>query len=287
MDKYLIVTDSTSAMDKELSKKYNIELISLSVIIDNKEYKDQIDMSTEELYGQLKEDKIPSTSQPNTGYLVETMEQWKKENYEAIIVVTCSSDLSGTYNGFHLAAQTVGLDNIHIYDSRQVGAPIMDMAIMAKQLANNGASVEEIMNALKIKTANSFSFLYPDNFTQLSRSGRLSPMAARCAKLLKIKALLYLDKEGKTVDKYTMVRTETKILKEVVKKFEDDGVNGKDYTIYISHADNDKEVTKISLLLKTVFRGIEIVVTKLPAVLTCHGGLGCVAIHYTYNIEVQ
>lgn len=242
-------------------------------------------MTTEELYTELRSNKIPSTSQPNPGYLVATMEEWKKENYEAIIVITCSSDLSGTYNGFHLAAQTVGLDNIYVYDSRQVGAPILDMAITAKKLADKGASPQEILDILKIKTVNSFSFLYPDNFTQLARSGRLSPMAARCAKLLKIKALLYLDKEGKTVDKYTMVRTETKLLKEVVKKFEDDGVNSEDYTIYLSHADNEKEVKKISLLLKTMFKGIDIVVTKLPAVLTCHGGLGCVAIHYTYKID--
>ena len=51
-------------------------------------------------YDYLKDGKTPSTSQPNTGYLIEKMEAWQKENYEAIIVVTCSADLSGTNNGF-------------------------------------------------------------------------------------------------------------------------------------------------------------------------------------------
>ena len=71
MEKYLIVTDTTSAMDQEIAQKNGIELISLSVIVDGKEYKDQIDISTKQLYDYLKDGKMPSTSQPNTGYLIE------------------------------------------------------------------------------------------------------------------------------------------------------------------------------------------------------------------------
>lgn len=284
MEKYLIVTDTTSAMNKEIAAAHGIELISLSVIVDGQEYKDQVDISTEQLYDYLKDGKTPSTSQPNTGYLIEKMEAWQKENYEAIIVVTCSADLSGTNNGFHLAKDTVGLDNVYIYDSRQVGAPVMDMAIRAKQLADEGKDVDEIFKVLEEKTKHSFSFLYPDNFDQLSRSGRLSPMAARMASMLKIKALLCLDEQGKSVDKYSMSRTEMKVLKAITDKFHELGVNAEKYKIYISHADNIVFAKKSKLLLQTTFHGIEVEINNLPAVLTCHGGLACCALHSTYKI---
>ncbi len=284
MKKYLIVTDTTSAMNKEIAAAHGIELISLSVIVDGQEYKDQVDISTEQLYDYLKDGKTPSTSQPNTGYLIEKMEAWQKENYEAIIVVTCSADLSGTNNGFHLAKDTVGLDNVYIYDSRQVGAPVMDMAIRAKQLADEGKDVDEIFKVLEEKTKHSFSFLYPDNFDQLSRSGRLSPMAARMASMLKIKALLCLDEQGKSVDKYSMSRTEVKVLKAITDKFHELGVNAEKYKIYISHADNIIFAKKAKLLLQTTFHGIEVEINNLPAVLTCHGGLACCALHSTYKI---
>lgn len=284
MEKYLIVTDTTSAMNKEIAAAHGIELISLSVIVDGQEYKDQVDISTEQLYDYLKDGKTPSTSQPNTGYLIEKMEAWQKENYEAIIVVTCSADLSGTNNGFHLAKDTVGLDNVYIYDSRQVGAPVMDMAIRAKQLADKGKDVDEIFKVLEEKTKHSFSFLYPDNFDQLSRSGRLSPMAARMASMLKIKALLCLDEQGKSVDKYSMSRTEVKVLKAITDKFHELGVNAEKYKIYISHADNIVFAKKSKLLLQTTFHGIEVEINNLPAVLTCHGGLACCALHSTYKI---
>lgn len=284
MEKYLIVTDTTSAMNKEIAAAHGIELISLNVIVDGQEYKDQVDISTEQLYDYLKDGKTPSTSQPNTGYLIEKMEAWQKENYEAIIVVTCSADLSGTNNGFHLAKDTVGLDNVYIYDSRQVGAPVMDMAIRAKQLADEGKDVDEIFKVLEEKTKHSFSFLYPDNFDQLSRSGRLSPMAARMASMLKIKALLCLDEQGKSVDKYSMSRTEVKVLKAITDKFHELGVNAEKYKIYISHADNIVFAKKSKLLLQTTFHGIEVEINNLPAVLTCHGGLACCALHSTYKI---
>lgn len=284
MEKYLIVTDTTSAMNKEIAAAHGIELISLSVIVDGQEYKDQVDISTEQLYDYLKDGKTPSTSQPNTSYLIEKMEAWQKENYEAIIVVTCSADLSGTNNGFHLAKDTVGLDNVYIYDSRQVGAPVMDMAIRAKQLADEGKDVDEIFKVLEEKTKHSFSFLYPDNFDQLSRSGRLSPMAARMASMLKIKALLCLDEQGKSVDKYSMSRTEVKVLKAITDKFHELGVNAEKYKIYISHADNIVFAKKAKLLLQTTFHGIEVEINNLPAVLTCHGGLACCALHSTYKI---
>lgn len=284
MEKYLIVTDTTSAMNKEIAAAHGIELISLSVIVDGQEYKDQVDISTEQLYDYLKDGKTPSTSQPNTGYLIEKMEAWQKDNYEAIIVVTCSADLSGTNNGFHLAKDTVGLDNVYIYDSRQVGAPVMDMAIRAKQLADEGKDVDEIFKVLEEKTKHSFSFLYPDNFDQLSRSGRLSPMAARMASMLKIKALLCLDEQGKSVDKYSMSRTEVKVLKAITDKFHELGVNAEKYKIYISHADNIVFAKKSKLLLQTTFHGIEVEINNLPAVLTCHGGLACCALHSTYKI---
>lgn len=284
MGKYLVVTDTTSAMDNELAKKYGIELISLSVLIDGIEYKDQVDISTQELYKRLKDGDLPSTSQPNTGYVEEKMEEWKQENYDDIIIITCSSDLSGTNNGFHLVKNTLNMDNVHIIDSRSVGAPIMDMAIYAKEMLDAGKSVEEVLAGIEKKKENTFSFLHPDNFTQLKRSGRLSPVAANMASLLKIKAMLYLKEDGTVVEKFAMARTETKIIKAVLDKFEELKINAKEHRIYLSHADNEYIASKVKEFLQRKFDDIECVIVALPAVLTCHGGLGCIAIQSTYKL---
>lgn len=284
MKKYLVVTDTTSAMNKELAHRYGIELVPLSVLINGHEYKDQIDMTTEELYQKLDEGCVPTTSQPNTGYVQTEMEKWKKENYDAIVIITCSSDLSGTWSGFNLVKNTLNMDNVHIIDSRSVGAPIMDMAIYAKKMFDQGKTLEEVKAGIEKKMKNTFSFLHPENFTQLKKGGRLSPMAANMASLLKIKALLYLKEDGSVVEKYTMARTETKIIKAVLDKFDDLHINAKDHCIYLSHANNELIAQKVKEFLQRKFDNIDCVVLALPAVLTCHGGLGCIAIQPTYKL---
>lgn len=59
MKNYLIVTDTTSAMNKDITYKYGIELVSLSILIDGIEYKDQIDISTTQLCQKLKDGYCP------------------------------------------------------------------------------------------------------------------------------------------------------------------------------------------------------------------------------------
>lgn len=284
MKNYLIVTDTTSAMNKDIAYKYGIELVSLSILIDGIEYKDQIDISTTQLCQKLKDGYCPTTSQPNPGYLHELMEKWKVENYEAIIIVTCSSDLSGTWSGFNLVKKQLSMDNVYIFDSRQIGAPVMDMAICAKQMADCGNNVDEIFTMLKKKSENSFSFLAPMDFKQLARSGRLSPVASKMASILKIKALLYLKEDGSCVDKYAISRTETKLIKLIVEKFKQAQVNADDYRIYISHGDNIIMANKTKELFKDIFEDVEVYISELPAVLTCHGGIGCIALHYVHKM---
>ena len=271
MKNYLIVTDTTSAMNSIQAKEYGVELVSLSVLIDRIEYKDQLDITTDQLYQKLKEDYVPTTSQPNTGYLEGLMEKWKSKKYDAIIVITCSSDLSGTWSGFNLVKNQLEMNNMYIYDSRQVGAPVMDMAITAKNMADRGYDVNDIFTMLEMKTKNSFSFLVPKDFKQLVRGGRLSPVAAKMASILKVRALLYLKEDGSCVDKYAMSRTETKINKTIIDKFKEDGVNRKDYTLYISHGDNENSAINVKNIFEETFPGIDIIINKLPAVLTCHG----------------
>ena len=284
MSNYLIVTDTTSAMNLEIAEKHGIELVPLSVVISGKEFKDLIDISNEVLYEKLRDGLVPTTSQPSTGYIMEKMEKWKEENYDAIIILTCSSDLSGTNANFHMVKEQLGMDNVYVVDTRSVGAPILDGAIRAKEMADEGASVQDILLTLDKKYQNQFSFLFPETLTQLKKGGRISPIAANMASLLKIKPLLYLKEDGSVVDKFGFARTEGKIVQLIIDKFKDLNVNSLTNKIYISHADNLRGAQKVEQLCKALFDNIDCEIVELPSVLTCHGGLGCIAVQSTLKI---
>ncbi len=55
-----IVTDSTSYIPKELREELNIHMIPLSVIIDQKTYREELDMTEEEFYERVRMmDELP------------------------------------------------------------------------------------------------------------------------------------------------------------------------------------------------------------------------------------
>lgn len=281
MKNYLIATDSTSALSLERANELGITLVPLSVILDGTHYKDHYEMKKEDLYEELRKGKVPTTSQPSVGSIEELMESWKEKNYDAIIIVACSSGLSGTYQSFHMAKEEQEMDNVYLIDSRSVGAPIMDCVIEAKRMADNDAEVEEILAMIDAKCKNTYSFLFPENLVQLKKGGRISPVAANMASLLKIKPLLYLADNGNVVDKFTMARTEAKIFAAAVEQFISEKVEKATHKLYVSHASNLDAANRFITFAKSRLDDIECEIVDLPAVLTCHGGLGCIAMQST------
>lgn len=278
MPKILLVTDTTSTLSPMEAKKYNIECLPLSVIIDGKEYRDHLDMSAEELADALRKGAVPTTSQPNIGYVSDKMKEWKKENYDAIIIVTISAYLSGTYQGFKFAAESCDMKNVTIIDSETVGAPIMDMVLAAKKMVDEGCSVEAIVEMIENKKKNTYSFLYPETLEQLKKGGRISPVAAGMASLLKIKALLFLAEHGTTIEKYGMVRTESKLFDMMIAEFKKQNVQASTHCFYIMEAEGIEVAKRFAEKLKENFEGIEVSYVQLPAVLTSHAGLGSMAV---------
>jgi len=72
MNKVAIVTDSTAGIPDSIAREYNITVVPLSVLWDEKSYLDGIDITPEEFYERLvKSDTLPTTSQPSAGMFAE------------------------------------------------------------------------------------------------------------------------------------------------------------------------------------------------------------------------
>lgn len=283
MSNILVVTDTTSSLNFEQAKALNVELVPLTILIDQVAYRDVEELTGPQLMEKLSQGAVPTTSQPNIGMVEDLMKEWKKQNYDAIIIITISAQLSGTHNGFQLAASTLGMDNVYVVDSKTIAGPILEGTKMARQMADNGASVEEILNKLEHLYHHSTTFVYPKTLEQLKKGGRISPIAASMSSLLKIKPLLHIEKDGSAVGKFGMARTDAKIHDMMFTHFESEGVNAQDHKLYIMHSSNENDVVKTKEFFEERFKGIEIDVVQLPAVLMSHGGLGCIGVQSVYK----
>ncbi len=283
MSNILVVTDTTSSLSFEQAEAIGVELVPLSIEIDQVVYKDFIDLTHQELQNKLREGAIPKTSQPNIGYVEELMENWKKANYDAIIIITISAGLSGTFQGFNLIANQLEMDNVYVINSHTLGGPLVEGAILAKNLANKGVAVEEIVDIVTREVQDSKTYIYPKTLDQLKKGGRISPIVANMSALLKIKPLLAVAEDGSTIEKFGVARTENKIYDIITKDIKTRNVNADDYVIYIAHAVDNDELAKVHALITDVFPDFTIKVVDLPAVLLSHAGLGCVGIQIVHK----
>ena len=75
MDRIAIVTDSAASIPEELAKEAELEIVPMGVQINNKMYREGIDISKEEFYAQLDTADMVSTSQPSPGDFLEVYER--------------------------------------------------------------------------------------------------------------------------------------------------------------------------------------------------------------------
>src|SRR5690554_1745661 len=277
MSKICIVADSSTGITQLQAKKLGVEIAPLSIIVDKKEYQDEVDMTADQLIQLLNEEAVPTTAQPNLGLLDEMMERIKKENYDHIIVFSLTSHLSGTYQAFVLAAKNHDITNISLVDSKTLAGPVKDVVLKAVEMVNTNASVEEILAMANTVFAMTKSYLFPNTLDQLKRGGRVSSTVATLSSLLKIKPLLVLENDGTTIEKSGTARTEAKIFDMMIDGLKDDVKVGVS-KVHVLHCDGIEIAQRFASVLKDKLGNVDVEIEKLPAVLAAHAGIKSIAV---------
>ena len=75
-----ILCDSISDLPVEIIDKYNIDVVPLTVICNENEYLDGVDISNKDFYKLLRENEtLPKTSQATYAQFVKFVEKYKEE----------------------------------------------------------------------------------------------------------------------------------------------------------------------------------------------------------------
>jgi len=278
MSKICIITDSSVSLFPEDAKRLGIDVAPLSVIVDNVEFKDFIDIGPKEIVEALQAKKSLKTAQPNLGFLDEMMERIKKENYDHILVFSIASYLSGTFQAFRLAATNHDIENITFVDSRSAAAPIRHVAIKAREMADKGVSLETILTYADRVFKDCKTYILPDNIDQLVRGGRVKGPVAALINLLKVKLGLYIDYNVNTIEKFDTARTEAKLFTAVIEDMVKRGVSAKTHKVYFPECDASGRIETFIKLLVESIPGCQTEVIILPAGVAAHVGLNAFGI---------
>ena len=155
------------------------------------------------------------------------------------------------------------------------------VAIWIKRLVDENKSSQEILDIVQPAINESNSLILVKDLQHLKRGGRLTPMAATLAGLLKIYPVLHLNKgtEGR-IDVLNKVRTEKRADAYAIDKVIDD-IDIKHTDIYIIHSDFLEGANHFKKCF--IEKGVpeeNIHINYISSVIAVHTGLGCIALQY-------
>lgn len=187
MMKIKIITDSTADVTECTRSQFNV--VPLTVRFGNEQFLDGVDLDYDSFYTKLETDEnFPSTSQANP-MVFEQVYQETLEEYDAAIVITVSSQLSGTYQSAMIAAQEYE-GKIYVVDSYNGSIGTGILAKYGLELIEQGLEVEEIVDILNQEKDRIIVRGIPSTLEYLKRGGRISSASALAGTVLSIKPIL-------------------------------------------------------------------------------------------------
>lgn len=270
-----IITDTATLYTKQMASKLGIEVVPLSVCIENETYKEFEEISSEDIICKIKEGAMPTTSQPSIGDIIEAYEKY--EGFD-ILHITLADGLSGTYQAAHTARELVeNKDSIHILNSRTLCGPQQYLVDKALTLANQGMGVAQIIEELELIIKTEISFLIPQDFDFLKRGGRLTPIAATIGGLLHFIPILTTTEDSKRLEKYAVKRGFKSVLKCVIDSFKEHNVE-ETYQFYIAHGDAPDLAKEAKQAILTTFPNASIKILELSPCFLTQAGPGTITI---------
>ncbi|HAQ52516.1 MAG TPA: DegV family protein, partial [Lachnospiraceae bacterium] len=170
-----IVADSTCDLSPELVERFNISILPLHVILGDKEYRDGIDITLDELFAWSDENKTtPKTSAPS---MEDAVELYKPiiEAGDEIIAFSISFSMSTSGNVMRIAAEEIEAeDKITVVDSKNLSTGIGLLVCKAAEMASEGMSRKDIVKKLDELIPKVRASFVVDTLTYLHRGGRCS-----------------------------------------------------------------------------------------------------------------
>jgi DegV family protein with EDD domain len=186
-----LVTDSTSDLTRELAKQLGITVVPLVVRFGEDQYRDGVDLTSDDFYRRLASDPVhPTTSQPTPEDFAKVYQRLLDDPADQVVSIHISSKLSGTLQSAHIAAQPLDPARIHLVDSESASAGLQLLLHSALQDIAAGRSAAEVEAATLQRRGRTNIFLMPDTLLYLQRGGRIGRAQALVGGLLNVKPIL-------------------------------------------------------------------------------------------------
>lgn len=277
-----IIGDSASDLPKGFFSNEKVDLIPLKVLFGETEYEDMVTIDSSKVYEAMRGGEVVKTSQASPVFMKELFTDVAKKNQTAIYVAF-SSELSGTYQTAVLMQNEVLEEFPHldltIIDSKCASLGYGLVVKRVAELANNGASKEELLASVEYDITHMEHVFTVDNLDYLARGGRVSKASAFVGGLLNIKPLLHME-DGKLIP-LEKIRGRKKVLRRMVEVMRDrNGFDTAGQRIGISHGDDLATAQALKEMIEESTECDDFTITSIGSAVGAHAGPGTIALFF-------
>ena len=191
-----IVTDSAADLPDSQLEALQIHIVPVRVHFGSHSYLDKVTLTPAEFYRELERNpEHPKTSQPPPGDF-RRLYEFLASHYDAVLSVSLSSRVSGTYNAAATSAQRIAGGRVRVIDSGTVSLGQGLLAMHAASLAQRGADLDAIERETLRARADVSTFALTATLDYAVRGGRIPAAARTLSRLTGLMPVLHASPEG-------------------------------------------------------------------------------------------
>jgi DegV family protein with EDD domain len=273
-----LITDSTCDLPRQYLEQYNIEVVPLTIIWGEEQFRDGVDLSPEDFYQRLVKDPvIPTTSQPTPQEMVQAFESVKEKGADEIVILTISSAMSGTYTSASRAAELLDIP-VHVLDSRANSMSLGWQVLADARAREKGGDVQAMLSAAEKARGSMVLMISLDTLEFLHKGGRIGGASHFIGTLLNLKPQITVNHHSGEVEGGRRSRTRKKALADLYTDFFAQIDSGKSLRVAVLHNAALEEAEEIANQIREEFQPEELIIGIVSPVLGVHTGPGAVAI---------
>jgi DegV family protein with EDD domain len=266
-----VVTDSTAYLPSSAPSRYGIDVVPLTVVLEDRALEEGGGIDAGALAEALRERRAVTTSRPSPAVFAERYRAAAEAGAEGVVSLHLSSEISGTYDAAVLAAREAPVP-VRVVDSGLVAMALGFCALEAARTADAGGSLDETVAAAEKRAEGISAYFYVDTLDYLRRGGRIGAAQKLLGSALAVKPLLQLA-DGR-IELLEKVRTASKAIARleeiVVERAGDARVD-----IAVHHLAAEERAGQLAEKLRDRVPGLrELHVSEVGAVIGAHTGPG-------------
>jgi DegV family protein with EDD domain len=274
MSKVAIITDSIHGLPPELIQKHNIKIAPMGVVVNNRGYRDMVDIFPAQFYPLFKQTTLPSsTNAASPGDFLEHYAALSRTT-DSIIYIGVSKALTATYKSSEQAREIFLADHprmkIDLIDSKNCEGALGFLVLEAARAAEAGRGLPEITDLVRSMLPRVKYLSIIDTFRYMLKIGRI-PKSAASEEKLKFRPMIGMTNNSGVMEYFPSVEVgkELERLTDIAAKLIQPG---KPVHVIIHHSEYMEEAEQLKEVVVSRFQPVELYVAEYsPAALSSTG----------------